>query len=83
VIAISPDRTSPTQRPVDRASDTDRQAANSAPEREFAVCLDDQMQVIILYTELDNTEAASRRARQSNTNGFERSWGAKPAETRT
>jgi len=41
------------------------------------------MQVIILYTELDNTEAASRRARQSNTNGFERSWGAKPAETRT
>jgi hypothetical protein len=83
VAAVTPDRTSPTQRTVDRAGDADRQPAHSATEREFAVCLDDQMQVIILHAELNDTKAASRRARQSDTNGFERSWDAKPANTCT
>ena len=69
MIQILPDGTVPAEHSVDRPSHSDRDAPESALERVRVVGLDDQMQVIVLHTELKNPETAVGSRGESTSDG--------------
>ena len=58
MISILPDGAPPTERPVHRPRHADGQAPEAAAKCPRVVGLDDEMEVVVLYTEVENPEAA-------------------------
>jgi hypothetical protein len=64
MVPISPDPAAPAEHLVDRACDANRQGADTARERSPVVGLDDEVDVIVLDTELEDAKARVRGCRE-------------------
>ena len=61
MIATEPDPAMPSQRAIDRLGDADRESLDTAPETAGIIRLHQQMNVIGLDTELEQTKSSDRR----------------------
>ena len=80
MISILPDGAPPTERPVHRPRHADGQAPEAAAKCPRVVGLDDEMDVVVLYTEMENPEAAVGGRGERAADGREESGGSKAAE---
>ena len=64
VVALRPDRAAAAERPVDGARTTDAETPEASAEIVTTVRLHDQMQVIGLNREVNDTEQVGARRRQ-------------------
>ena len=78
--SIDPDASAPPEHAVHGPCDADGQPLNPAREHANIHRLDEEMNVIPLHRELQNAQAAARRARQPAADGREELLGAERRE---
>ena len=59
VVSLRPDSSATTESAIHRPRETDREAADATGEREPVGCFSDQMDVVVLYAELDDAEVVT------------------------
>lgn len=80
VISIPPHGSAPAKHPVHRAGHADNQASDPSPERSLIISLDDQMEVIVLHTEVEQAEGIVGRSGECALNQGKHPLGAQAAD---
>jgi len=79
VVPITPDRAAPTDGVVDRACEPDSEPPHAARQARAVLCLDDQVDVIVLDRVMDDPEPAVGGRGQPTPDGREDPGGAEAA----
>ena len=80
VVPITPDRAAPTDGVVDRACEPDSEPPHAARQARAVLCLDDQVDVIVLDRVMDDPEPAVGGRGQPTPDGREDPGGAEAAD---
>src|SRR5581483_6167711 len=83
VEAVSPDRTAPSEDAGQRAGDADREAPKTAAEGSAVIGLDQEMKMVILNTERDDSEVVARGRSEHGAHRGEDAFRSQAANGRT